>query len=410
MTRRQRSLKLKIEEKSLALALFKPKERATHPNRANEPRLEKVEFNIYKFGNRSKPRQRDRILIIGCFSEFGCETVGAMYCLPRLLRRFPGRYVIVMGWYGREYLYRHLVDEFWEVKEDFMWLRDRVFAFHHQSTNLKHIEEAAAAHGSVIPSATLGTFAVTNFCKTCGKTWNEWRVEAVACPGCKSTVVVGSIFGSVAENKEAVVKIPKPSKEVMDWAGSIVKPKTVGIVARARTTYGRNLPPEFYAKLINKLEGMGYNIIWLGEKQSTLPCPLPHIYDFSRDPLSQDLERTLAIICHCDFTIQFWTASSRLAGLMGTPFILFESPEQIYCSGQSLPGQEGKRLELTTFGPKKLVLAHYLSVLNDHETTLDLVERATNELKTGNEEDIIGMVEDRESIEQLQKIYYEQMR
>jgi hypothetical protein len=290
-----------------------------------------------------------------------------------------------------------------------MWLRDRTFAFHNKSKNLKQIEYAAATYGTVFPSAGLGTFAVTNLCKTCGNSWTEWRMESKKCPRCKSTVVVGSVFGNIADHKDAVVKIPRPSESMMEWARSIVGEKTVGIVARSRATYGRNLPPEFYVKLVNKLEAMGYHIIWLGEKQSTHPCPLPHIYDFSRDPLSQDLERTLAIICNCSFTIQFWTASSRLAGLMGTPFILFESPEQIYCSGELVPGQEGRRIELTTFGPKKLVLSHYLNVSENHDGAIDLVERAAKELEAGNEDDIIGMVDDEDSVSQLQRTYYEHM-
>jgi hypothetical protein len=34
------------------------------------------------------------------------------------------------------------------------------------------------------------------------------------------------------------------------------------------------------------------------------------------------------------FTIQFWTASTRLASMMGVPWILFESPDQIAGNGQ----------------------------------------------------------------------------
>jgi predicted Zn-ribbon and HTH transcriptional regulator len=389
----------------LALVLYKPKARPTHPMKGAELHLERVRFNIHKFNNR--PRQgREKTLIISCFSEFGCEIVGCMYCIPRLLKRFPGRYIIAMGWHGRAYLYRHLVDEFWEINEENMWLRDYCYAFHHMSDNLKRIEKGAAHKGAVIPSSMLGRFAIGNCCRTCGKYWNEWRRGATECPQCKSTVITSSIFGDPGEYKQTAVRIPQPSSSVMAWAKKLVEPNTVGVFARGRKTYGRNLPPEFYVKLIEKLEGRGHKVIWLGEKQSTQACPVPHVLDFSRDDQSRDLEKTLAIISCLKYTIQFWTASSRLAGMMGIPYILFESPEQIYCSGFN-PGQEGRRLELTTFGPKKVVLSHYLNVLNDQEKALGLVDRAVDELEAGNYEDMIGMVEEESSTELLKTSYYD---
>lgn len=182
----------------------------------------------------------------------------------------------------------------------------------------------------------------------------------------------------------------------------LVSPRTVGIFARGRRTYGRNLPPAFYEKLIRYLEHMNYNVIWLGDRQSVPVCPLPHVLDFAHSDESRDLEKTLAIICHLEFTIQFWTASSRLAGMMGVPYILFESPEQILFSGM-LAGQEGKRLELTTFGSKKVVLAHYLSVLEHQDKTLDLVGQAIEELHNGNEEYLVGLVENPAAIQLLMK-------
>lgn len=391
----------------MPLVLFRSKDRSTHPTKLSEQKLDNISFTVWKNNSRPKP-SRQKILIVSCFSEFGCEIVGRMYCIPRLLKQFPGRYIIAMGWYGREYLYRNLVDEFWEIKEDYMWLRDRTYAFHHISDNLKRLEQSASVHGSVVPSVMLGKYAIGNFCKTCGKFWNEWREATGVCPVCKSTVVIDSLFGAIEHYKKTAARIPRPSAAMLEWAKSFVKPNTVGIFARGRKTYGRNLPPEFYTKLINQLESKGYNVIWLGEKQSTIPCPVPHVYDFSRTDEARDLEKTLAIICCLKFTVQFWTASSRLAGMMGIPYILFESPEQIYCSGYT-PGQEGKRLELTTFGPKKLVLSHYLNVLNDQDKGLEIFGDAVTELEAGNYEDIIGMVQDKASTELLKTTYYERM-
>jgi len=379
----------------MPLAIFKPKPDHTKKIIKDEVKLSKMMFNVYKLNHRPKPKKRNRIKIVSCFSEFGCETIGCLYCIPRLLRRYPGSYVIAMGWYGREYLYRHLVDEYWELKEENMWLREYTRAFHSISDNLKRLEEAAVVHGDVVPAAALGKYAVSNYCRTCGAYWNEWRVRSDECPHCKSTVLVKSIFTDIKENKPTARKIPKPRQEYLDWAKDLLKPNTVGVFARGRETYGRNLQPEFYVKLIQILEEMGHNVIWLGEKQSTQACPVDHVLDYSRMKESQELERTLAIVCNLDFTIQFWTASSRLSSMMGTPFILFESPEQIYVSSSGLCGaQEGKRLELASFGPKKLVMAHYKNVYEDPDKALELVKRAAEELKEGNEEDILGMVED----------------
>jgi hypothetical protein len=374
----------------MALAYFKSKAKKT-----GEKRLGSVAFNVYKLNHRPKPRKKNRIKIVSCFSEFGCETLGVLYCIPRLLRRFPGMYVIAMGWHGREYFYRHLVDEYWELKEEYMWLRDYTRAFHHVSRNLKRVEEEATVHGDVIPAAALGKYAVANMCRTCGMFWHEWRRRTEECPKCGSTVLIRSIFTDVEDYKPRACPLPRPSQEALDWAKTIVKPNSVGVFARGRKTYGRNLEPDFYVKLIKLLEDMGHNVIWLGEKQSTQPCPVDHVLDFSRMPESQNLERTLAIICNLDFTVQFWTASTRLAGMMGVPFVLFESPEQINVSYSGLCGaQEGKRLELTSFGPKKVVLAHFKSVYEDPDRALEVFQRAVGEMKEGNYEEIIGMVED----------------
>jgi hypothetical protein len=392
----------------MPLALIQARQRANHPSRSDEERLDQVSFQVHKLNSRVRPA-RDRRLILGCFSEFGCEIVGRMYCIPRLLKRFPGRYVIAMGWHGREYLYRHLVDEFWEIDEKFMWLRNHVYAFHHHSDNLTAIERSAAKHGIVVPSAGLGRYVVGNFCKTCGKYWNEWRHSSDTCPSCNSSNIIPSIFGSTNAYKDSAIKIPQPKGIIADWAKEVVGENAVAIFARGRKTYGRNLPPEFYVKLIAQLRSQGYNPIWLGEKVSTIPCPVSDVIDFSRDPAARHLENTLALICACKFTIQFWTASSRLAGCMGVPYILFESPEQIYSSGLN-PGQEGKRLDLTTFGPRKVVLSHYLNVLNNQDAALLKVDEAIAELNAGNSEDMIGLVEDPEATMVLRDTFYNVVR
>jgi hypothetical protein len=183
-----------------------------------------------------------------------------------------------------------------------------------------------------------------------------------------------------------------------------MKPKTVGVVARGRKTYGRNLQPEFYVKLIKVLEQMGYNPIWLGEKQSTQPCPVDHIVDFSRMPDSGDLEKTLAIVCGCEFTIQFWTASTRLAGMMGVPYLLFESPDQIFGNGQ-----EGYRRNLCDFGPAKLCISHYLNVYNNHAAAMKLVKKCVKDIERGDFNDVVGLVEREEVVTQIREANLERI-
>lgn len=369
-----------------------------------EPSLANVQFNIHKFNNRPKPTDRKRILIISCFSEFGCETVGCMYCIPRLLQKNAGAYVIAMGWYGREFLYRKLVDEFWEIKEEYMWLRDYTRAFHHVSLNLGRIERSACKYGTVCVSSALGRFLVGNFCKTCGKFWENWQRYQESCPACQSTVLVRSLLTDITEARKTAIFPPVISQQARDWAKTIVKDKTVGVFARGRKTYDRNLSPEFYVNLIKSLESKGFNVIWLGEKQSTQPCPLPHVMDFSRMAESRDLEKTLAIISQLSFTVQFWTASTRLSGMLGVPYLLFESPEQIYSSPRR-PGQEGRRLELTTFGPKKICISHYGKSCVNPEKTLNLVNQCVDEMMCGNYSDVMGLVGDPEGVNEMREEY-----
>ena len=367
-----------------------------------EEELEDVKFNIFKFGDRPRPVDPRKVLIVCCFSEFGCETVGAMYCIPRLLAEHPGKYLVVVGWYGREYLYKHLADEFWEIKREHMWLREKSRAFHHESYNLSRIEKALDDFGIVVPSSYLGTLAISARCHSCGFFWNtfyiEGRYESNICPQCSSSSVLWPIIGDIKYWKPKVVRIPPPSAEKMVHAESLLGQSPVGIFARGRKCYGRNLQPGFYSSLIRMLESMGYDPVWLGERESTLECPADHILDFSRMDESKDLELTLAMVSKCKFTTQFWTASTRLSGIMGVPYLLFESPDQIWGRGQ-----EGLRRNLCDFGPRKLSINHYLSVYNDNNSALKIVKECIEEMNSGNYDDHVGMVEDKESVIKMRR-------
>ena len=359
--------------------------------------VSELKFKVFKFNKRQKPENKDRILIISCFSEFGCETVGLMYCIPKLLASNPGAYVICVGWYGREYLYRHLVDEFWEVDESAMHLREFANAFSNSSFNIKRLEKVLELYGHVVQVTRFGYMCVGNTCDVCKKFW--FAGDVVVCPSCYSKSVTKGILADIAYHKKFGVQVPRPSIKKQLVAKNYLKPNAVGIFARGRTLYGRNLQPEFYVKLIRYLQSKGYNPIWLGEKQSVLPCPVDDIIDFSRMPESRDLELTLAIISNLEFTVQFWTASTRLASMMGTPWILFESPDQIVGNGQ-----EGKRIALTTDdNKKKLVLAHYFNVYENHDMALQILDKAINEIKNDNWNDIVGMVNEDKIVEGMLK-------
>ena len=42
-----------------------------------------------------------------------------------------------------------LVDEFWELKEEFQWLRDYAKAFHNESKNIDRLEKTLGDQGFV---------------------------------------------------------------------------------------------------------------------------------------------------------------------------------------------------------------------------------------------------------------------
>lgn len=357
-----------------------------------EEKIDEIKFHKYKFNNRPMPTDKGRILFITCFTEFGCESISLMYCIPKIIQKYPGCYVVCVGWYGREYLYRHLVDEFWEVQEEFQWLREYTTAFMHTSKNLEKLETSLADLGHVYKSSSMGQICLGNTCRDCKLFWGEGGDDLV-CPTCKSKDIEKGLLNDVKNHKKSAIHIPRPNAKMMALAQTYLKPNPVGIFARGRACYGRNLRPEFYVKLIAQLESLGYDPIWMGEKQSVLPCPVEHITDFSRLPESRNLELTLAIVSQLRFTVQFWTASTRLASMMDVPWILFESPDQIVGNGQ-----EGIRIALTTSYKKKLVLSQYWSVMEKEDEALSLVNRAITEMNNNNWGDIVGLVDQPELI------------
>lgn len=382
--------------KNMKLIKYKPRTAGDGKITEKEISLSELSFHKFKFNKRKPPTDKNRIVFIDCFSEFGCESIALMYCIPKIMQRHPGAYFICVGWYGREYLYRHIADEFWEIKEEFQWLREYASAFHNSSKNLAKLNDYLKNFGIVHSSEVMGGLCLSHTCRSCRNIWGDLKHDSV-CPKCKSNDIDRGFLHDIPYHKRFGVQVPRPSIKYLNLAKSYLKPNSVGIFARGRSRYGRNLSSEFYEKLIHFLEKRNFNPIWLGEKQSVLPCPVSHIVDFSRLPEARDLELTLSIMANLEFTIQFWTASTRFASMMGVPWILFESPDQIVGHGQ-----EGMRIALTTdYNKKKLVLANYKTVVEKEEESLIYVDRAIKDIYSNNWQDIVGPVEVPDIVEKM---------
>lgn len=364
----------------------------------DEPILKNISFNKHKFNNKVIPEDKNKVLIITCFSEFGCESLALLYCIPNIVRSLPDHYVICVGWYGRSYLYKHLCDEFWEVKEEFQWLREYSYAFKSSSKNISNLEDSLEKIGKLFKSASMGQICIGNKCKSCNNFWPS-NDQRPSCPSCSSNNVSWGVLNNVKENKKFATPIPLPSLASKDKVKKYLKVNSVGIFARARKCYGRNLSSEFYIELISFLKSKGYNPIWIGERQSVLPCPVSDIEDFSITKESDDLELTLALISQLEFTVQFWTASTRLASMVNTPWILFESPDQIVGYGQ-----EGIRIFLTSEETKrKIIVSQYNKVKENELICIPFLEKAIEEMAEGNWGHMIGPSDNPDLIREMMK-------
>ena len=157
-----------------------------------EKRIKTLSFKKIIF-NKRKNNNDKKNLIVCCFSEFGCETVGIHYIIPRIRQNNVGKRLIVVGWCGRSHLYSHLVDEFWEIDPDYMWLKDYARAFHHESHNLKWIEKSLKQYGSTINSVEVGNIALIGKCNACSNVFGSDRIYT-NCEHCNSDNLELSIF------------------------------------------------------------------------------------------------------------------------------------------------------------------------------------------------------------------------
>jgi len=354
-----------------------------------------VKFIVHKFTKRSKPKDINKIIIINSFGEMGCETLVSLYCIPSLIRMNPSCYFIVLGFHGRSYLYKHLVDEFWELDDSYNWLRGYSYAFVNLSNVYRKILEKIKTLGNIISGDALGHIMVGSTCRNCEYYFGS-QDQNIACPKCSSRDIDKSLLSDIVNTKKRAVKIPKPRVEYISWAKKLVGENVVGIFARKRKLYNRNLSIDFYEDLIRLLQEQKYTIVWLGEKESIHECPKDMgVIDFSSMAESYDLEKTLAVIGCCNFTIQYWTASTRLAGITDTPFVLFESP------GQIIPNQaqEAHRICLTSnYDKRKIVLCNFDLASKNQDIVLRHTKKAIDNLLNNNYSIEISLVDHPQTI------------
>ena len=99
--------------------------------------------------------------------EFGCELFLPQYFLKKIRQQHPNHRIVVLTWVGRSFLYKNHVDEIWEIKDEYMWLRETTRAFVHVSKNIKKLESYLKSSGDVFPSYKFGNMVLENKCVGC---------------------------------------------------------------------------------------------------------------------------------------------------------------------------------------------------------------------------------------------------
>lgn len=358
--------------------------------------LKNISFNKFIF----KESTNNNIIFIFAFVEFGCELLIPHYLLPQICNDNPDKKIIVLGWHGRHFLYSHLVDEFWEIKEEHMWLKDTVRAMHHHSKNIRKLEMLFSEIGYVIPSFRLGNLLMQSECSSCGKKFGSKSKKNI-CPRCHESNISHSYFADPISARKKYCALASISAEAKNWAAQVARPNMVGIFARNRKAYGRNLSFAFYKQLVCDLLKKGFTPIWLGEKCSVHDCPEGAI-DFSSIEEARNLENIIALVSMCSFTIQLWTASTRISFEAKCPFLLVESPDQLYGAGQ-----EGIRLDLLDINnlPKKIILSNYKKAVENIETFNSIIMSGIDQLLSKNYDHLIGLVDDHDFVSNLIEKY-----
>lgn len=309
------------------------------------------------------------------FGEFGCEALLPSFVIPRLNNNFPDYRKIVVGWSDREYFYRDLCDEYWEIDSQHMILKNNSYAFQNTSQELQSLSKRLRLIGSVIDGNKMGKICVSAKCLKC---FFEFEIDRgdIYCPKCHSDKIESSLLQGCKYYKKYRSSLPSINKHFIDFANSYIPENTVALFARNRKTYDRNLSESHYDKIIELLTSYGFHVVLLGEKVSSHNLKNKKIINFIDHQFSNNLEAAFAIVNRCIFSLQFFTASTRIASILEKPFIIFESTDQIYGRGQ-----EGIRLSLMTknYNNKKIVLANYKDVVENIEESIELLKQAIEE-------------------------------
>lgn len=360
-----------------------------------EKLLNEVKFIRYIYKQSNKPR-----LFVNCLVEFGCEALLPHFILHHLVTSNSKFHIVFLGWKGREYFYKDYADEFWEIDSEYMFLRDYVRAFTNVSKNIRNIEESFKSYGTVFSSKFLGNYFLESCCSVCKAKIGTCK-KLPKCPKCGSIRFINSLFADLHTTKNRYRPISLPRSNFLSWAKSLIKKPTIAIFARNRKTYGRNLPEAFYIKMIESIRQRNYEVIWLGEKTSSLDCPVSDVFELSRSEYADNLEACTALVSLCKATFQAWTASTRFSQITNTPFFLVESPDQIYGNGQ-----EGKRLYLLTqdLAKKKIFLSNYIRAINNLDLFMDsCLEHLFDFITNQNSNDVIGFVNDISYVNDIMK-------
>lgn len=340
--------------------------------------ISKIQFNELVFNKHVfvEDNEFKKKMFFLSFGEFGCETLLPTFLIPRVSANFPEYRKIIIGWSNREYLYRELCDEYWELDPKHMVLKNVSYAFENTSIELKSLYKRLLPLGIVIDGTKIGKLCVKARCKKCSFEFEADRGD-IYCAKCYSENIEKSLFQGSKIYKKYAAPLPNIRKEFIDFADGYIPDNTVALFARNRKTYGRNLSFDHYEKTIDRLISLGYNIVLLGESVSSYNLKNNKIINFMDHEFAGNLEAAFAIVNRCVFSLQFFTASSRISSILNKPFILFESVDQIYGRGQ-----EGIRLSLMTknYNNKKIVLANYLDVAENTNESIDLMEQAVQEL------------------------------
>lgn len=361
----------------------------------NESIFNRVLFNKKIFNDCSdKPA-----LFLSCLVEFGCESLLPHFYLPYFAKKYHKFNKIILGWPGREVFYKDYADQFWAIDDRHLELRNYTKAFTGMSKNISLIEKGMRRYGAVFSSKNLNNFFCEGVCRNCQTSFISFN-RKFQCDACKSIDIVNSILGDTNFHKQKYIPLKLNFENYKDLLNKVFKrKKVIGIFARNRVTYGRNLPAIFYKKLCKNLENKGYKIIWLGEKVSTLPCVSKKYFDFTTSEYADDLNACLALVSKCAGTFQAWTASTRLSQITNTPFCLVESFDQLFGSGQ-----EGKRLNLLTrdMKNKKIIISNFNDSMEKLDSFADLCAEKMDDLVVrGDSTDCVGAVHNVESVNNL---------